>query len=324
MAPALQVAGARVVLGAHDVLAGIDLTVEEGETVAVLGPSGGGKSTLLRAIAGLQRLDAGAVTLDGRDLDRVSPHRRGIGLMFQDDALFPHRDVAANIAFGPRMQGKSRAEQRARVAELLTLVGLAGREHRAVASLSGGERKRVALARALAPKPRALLLDEPLGALDRALRDRLVSDLRDLFDEIHQTAVYVTHDVAEAFALGNRVAVLRAGRIVQIAAPERLWAAPADAWIARFIGLENVEERGQTSFVTHPEGVVLRPAAGGNAVVVAALRDGPVVTLRARYDDGREIVSAHAGLAAPAPGSRVDVQVDRAAVIEVPTDLALD
>ena len=152
----------------------------------------------------------------------------------------------------------------------------------------------------------------------------IIADLRDLFDEIQQTAVYVTHDVAEAFALGNRVAVLRAGRIVQIAAPERLWAAPADAWIARFIGLENVEERGQTSFVTHPEGVVLRPAAGGNAVVVAALRDGPVVTLRARYDDGREIVSAHAGLAAPAPGSRVDVQVDRAAVIEVPTDLALD
>jgi thiamine transport system ATP-binding protein len=324
MAPALQVAGARVVLGGHEALAGVDLAVEEGETVAVLGPSGGGKSTLLRAIAGLQPLDAGAVTLDERDLDGVPPHRRGIGLMFQDDALFPHRDVAANIAFGLRMQGKGNAEQGARVAELLALVGLEGRENRAVASLSGGERKRVALARALAPVPRVLLLDEPLGALDRALHDRLVSELRDLFDEIHQTAVYVTHDVAEAFALGNRVAVLRAGRILQIAAPEQLWAAPADAWVARFIGLENVDERGATSRVTRPEGVVLRPAAGGSAIVVAAHRDGPVVTLRARYDDGREIVSAQAGLAAPAPGTRVDVQIDQTAVIDVPTDLARD
>ena len=147
--------------------------------------------------------------------------------------------------------------------ELLALVGLEGREHRAVASLSGGERKRVALARALAPAPRVLLLDEPLGALDRALHDRLVSELRDLFAEIGQTAVYVTHDVAEAFALGGRVAVMRAGRIVQVASPERLWAAPADAWVARFIGLENVDERGATSLVTRPEGVVLRPDPAG-------------------------------------------------------------
>ena len=321
MAPALQVAGARVVLGGHEALAGVDLAVEEGETVAVLGPSGGGKSTLLRAIAGLQALDAGTVTLAGRDLDGVPPHRRGIGLMFQDDALFPHRDVAANIAFGLRMQGKGRAEQGARVVELLSLVGLAGREHRAVASLSGGERKRVALARALAPAPRVLLLDEPIGALDRALHDRLVSELRDLFVEIHLTAVYVTHDVAEAFALGNRVAVLRAGRILQVASPEQLWAAPADAWVARFIGLQNVDERGPTSLVTRPEGVVLRPTADGAATVVAVHRDGPLVTLRARYDDGSEIVSAQAGLSAPAPGTRVDVEIDHTAVIEVPTDL---
>jgi thiamine transport system ATP-binding protein len=191
-----------------------------------------------------------------------------------------------------------------------------------VASLSGGERKRVALARALAPAPRVLLLDEPLGALDRALHARLVSELHDLFDEIHLTAVYVTHDVAEAFALGNRVAVLRAGRILQVASPEQLWGAPADAWVARFIGLQNVDERGPTSLVTRPEGVVLRPAAGGAATVVAVQRDGPLVTLRARYDDGSEIVSAQAGLSAPAPGTRVDVEIDRTAVIEVPTDLS--
>jgi len=318
----MQITGARVVLGRHEALADVDLEVAQGETVAVLGPSGGGKSTVLRAIAGLQRLDGGTVALDGRDLDGVPPHRRGIGLMFQDDALFPHRDVAANIAFGLRMQGASRAEQDARVAELLGLVGLEGREHRAVASLSGGERKRVALARSLAPAPRVLLLDEPLGALDRALHDRLVTELRDLFDEIRQTAVYVTHDVAEAFALGDRVAVLRAGRILQVASPEQLWAAPADAWVARFIGLANVEERGATSLVTRPEGVVMRPDPGGDALVVATQRDGPLVTLRALYDNGREIVSAHAGLAAPTPGTRVEVEVDPAAVSEVPTDVA--
>jgi thiamine transport system ATP-binding protein len=227
--------------------------------------------------------------------------------------------VAANIAFGLRMQGAGRAEQAVRVTELLALVGLEGREHRAVRSLSGGERKRVALARALAPAPRVLLLDEPLGALDRALHDRLVAELRDLFDEIGQTAVYVTHDVAEAFALGNRVAVLRDGRILQVASPEQLWSAPADAWVARFIGLENVEERGATAIVTRPEGVVLRPDPGGDAVVVSTQRDGPVVTLRARYDNGREIVSAQAGLAAPPPGTRVEVVIDRTAVIEVPT-----
>ncbi len=315
----LRVDDARVVLGGHDALAGVDLEVAGGSIVALLGPSGSGKSTLLRAIAGLQRLDRGALTLDGQSLAGVPPHRRGIGLMFQDDALFPHRDVAANVAFGLRMQGASRTAIAARVAELLALVGLGGREHRAIASLSGGERKRVALARALAPAPRVLLLDEPLGALDRPLHDRLVVELRDLFDEIGQTALYVTHDVAEAFAVGTRVAVMRAGAIVQVATPERLWEAPADAWVARFIGLANVEERGTRALVTRPEAVVFRADPQGAAVVVSAHREGPVVTLRARYDDGREIVSAHTGLAPPIRGTRVTVEISLGAVVEVPT-----
>ena len=315
----LCVRDARVTLGHHPALAGVDLDVERGTIVAILGPSGSGKSTLLRVIAGLQRLDAGSVMLDGRSLAGIPPHRRGIGLMFQDDALFPHRDVAANVAFGLRMQGVPRSAAAARVSELLDVVGLDGRGHRAATSLSGGERKRVALARALAPSPRVLLLDEPLGALDRELHDRLVTELKDFFAEIRQTAVYVTHDVSEAFALGTEVAVMREGSITQVASPERLWAAPADAWVARFIGLANVDERGLTSFVTRPEGVDFRPDASGGAVVVSAFRDGPVVTLRARYDDGREIVSAHTGLDPPAPGVRVAVAVDRAAVVEVPT-----
>ena len=322
MQPALEVVGARVALGGHPALAGADLEVPGGATVAVLGPSGSGKSTLLRAVAGLQRLDEGSVTLDGRPLDGVPPHRRGIGLMFQDDALFPHRDVAANVAFGLRMSRVPRAAAAARVTELLALVGLEGRERRSIASLSGGERKRVALARALAPAPRVVLLDEPLGALDRPLHDRLVTELRDLFDRIGQTAVYVTHDVAEAFVIGTRVAVMREGRILQVASPEQLWARPADAWVARFVGLANVQELGSTSRVTRPEAVVLRPDAAGEATVISAHRDGPLVTLRARYDDGREIASAHAGLKPPAPGMRVAVEIDRAAVIEVPTSIS--
>jgi thiamine transport system ATP-binding protein len=321
MPPALEVAGASVMLGGHQALAGVGLEVDAGETIAVLGPSGSGKSTLLRAIAGLQRLDSGSVTLDGRALDGVPPHRRGVGLMFQDDALFPHRDVAANVVFGLRMAGVDRATATARVTELLALVGLEGREGRSIASLSGGERKRVALARALAPAPRVLLLDEPLGALDRALHDRLVEELGALFERIAQTAVYVTHDVAEAFALGARVAVMRDGRVVQVASPERLWAAPADAWVARFIGLANVEEVEAISRVTRPEAVVLRADPAGEAIVISVLRDGPLVTLRARYDDGREIASAQAGVEPPTPGTRVAVEIDRAAVIEVPTSI---
>ena len=318
----LTVRDARVVLGGHQALAGADLDVERGAIVAVLGPSGSGKSTLLRAIAGLQRLDDGSVTLGGRSLAGVPPHRRGIGLMFQDDVLFPHRDVAANVSFGLRMQGMARAAAAARVAELLSLVGLGGREHRTVGSLSGGERKRVALARALAPAPQVLLLDEPLGALDRPLHDRLVVELKGLFDEIRQTAVYVTHDVAEAFAFGTRIAVMREGAVAQVATPERLWAYPGDDWVARFIGLENIDERGGTSFVTHPEGVVFRADANGEAVVISSQRNGPLVTLRARYDDGREIVSTRTALAPPAPGARVAVEIDRAAVVEVPTATA--
>jgi thiamine transport system ATP-binding protein len=318
MAASLQVVGARVTLGEHAALAAVGVTVAGGTTVAVLGPSGSGKSTLLRAIAGLQPLDAGVVTLDGRSLAGVPAHRRGVGLMFQDDALFPHRDVAANIAFGLRMQGIGGAQAQARVRELLDLVGLPGRERRSVPSLSGGEQKRVALARALAPDPRVLLLDEPLGALDRPLHDRLVGELGELFASIGQTAVYVTHDVAEAFALGAKVAVMREGRIVQVATPEDLWAQPADAWVARFIGLANVAESGATAIVVRPEGVSFRPDPQGDAVVDGARRDGPLVTLSARYDDGREIVSAETGLAPPAPGVRVTVEIDPAAVVEIP------
>ncbi len=316
----LAIRAAHVTLGGHPALAGVDLDVSSGTVMALLGPSGSGKSTLLRSVAGLQRLDDGTIELDGRPLAGVAAHERGIGLMFQDDALFPHRDVAQNVGFGLRMQGADPATVAARVAELLDLVRLPGREHRSVRSLSGGERKRVALARALAPSPRLLLLDEPLGALDRPLHDRLVRDLGALFARLDQTTLYVTHDVAEAFALGHRVAVIRDGRIAQVATPEELWSSPANAWVAHFIGLANVDERGATTVITRPEGVRLVPDPSGNAVVESSRRDGPLVTLEARFPDGRRIVSAHAGPDPSGLGQRVRVEIDADAVSEVPTE----
>jgi thiamine transport system ATP-binding protein len=217
-------------------LDGVDLTVHEREIVSVLGPSGSGKSTLLRAIAGLAPEATGRVRWNGVDLASVPPHRREFGLMFQDHALFPHRDVIGNVVFGLRMQRRPRAEADARARETLALVGLGGFEHRRVADLSGGEQQRVALARALAPAPRLLMLDEPLGALDRALRDRLVAELRALFVRLGLTIVFVTHDHDEAFGLADRVVVMQGGHIAQSGSPAEVWDHPADSFVARFLG----------------------------------------------------------------------------------------
>lgn len=200
----LEVRDLVVRFGERTVLDGLQLQVADAEVVAVLGPSGSGKSTLLRVIAGLLAPDAGSVVLNGTDVTGLPAHRRGVGLVFQDEQLFPHLDVAANIAFGLRMQSAGRAEITARVDELLALVGLSGFHHRRVGSLSGGEAKRVALARSLAPRPKVLLLDEPLTGLDRELHDRLVADLATLLRATHTTAVLVTHDRDEAAAIAER------------------------------------------------------------------------------------------------------------------------
>jgi thiamine transport system ATP-binding protein len=204
----LEVDGVTVRFDERAVLDDLSLTVETGEVVALLGPSGCGKSTLLRVIAGLHVPDAGRVCWDGEDLVGVPPHKRGIGLVFQDLQLFPHKDVGANVAFGLRMQHAPKDEIRAHVAELLTLVGLPGYERRRVGTLSGGEAQRVALARSLAPAPRLLLLDEPLGALDRDLHDRLAVDVGALLRRVGITAVHVTHDEDEARTIGDRLVVL--------------------------------------------------------------------------------------------------------------------
>ena len=294
-------------------LDGASLEVGRGEVVTVLGPSGSGKTTLLRVVAGLQAPDSGRVLLDGGDLSTTPPHRRGIGLVFQDHALFPHRDVAANVAFGLRMRGDPDERASSRTAELLDLVGLGGFERRSVGSLSGGEQQRVALARALAPEPRVLLLDEPLGSLDRRLRDRLLDDLERLFDELGLTAVYVTHDQTEAFTLGDRVAVMRAGQVVQIATPDELWAHPADADVARFLGLANVDG----DEVIRPEAVTVRSSPAGNGRVERAVRTGPLVRLRIALDDGRSLDAAVAAVEHPQPGDRVDVTIDPEGIVRL-------
>ncbi|WP_156910973.1 ABC transporter ATP-binding protein [Actinomyces gerencseriae] len=238
----LSLRGLRVVYrgtrGAARVTAvdGVDLDVSRGETVALLGPSGCGKSSLLRAVAGLEDLAGGTVMWDGRDVVRVPVHRRGFGLMLQDGQLFPFRDVAGNVAYG--LTGLPRRERRPRVEEMLELVGLPGYGPRDIATLSGGQAQRVALARSLAPRPRLLLLDEPLSALDRALREQLAVDLREILAGQGTTALYVTHDHGEARVVADRVGVMDAGRLLRLDAPEALWADPGDETVARFLGLQ--------------------------------------------------------------------------------------
>jgi thiamine transport system ATP-binding protein len=293
----------------------VDLSVPDGSVLALLGPSGCGKSTLLRAVAGLEPAAAGRVCWDGADLAGVPVHRREFGLVFQDGQLFPHRDVAGNVAFGLRMRRMPRAAARARVAELLDLVGLAGYESRRSTELSGGEQQRVALARALAPRPRLLLLDEPLSSLDRALREQLAIDLARVLTGT--TALVVTHDHDEAFTLADRVGVMRAGRIVQTGPPAEVWRQPADEETARFLGCgvilpATVEdgvvtcELGSVELPWAPPGdalLGLRPSAlratvgptGVKGEVLQRVHRRDHVRLRVRLDGGRE-VDAVAGM----------------------------
>lgn len=208
------------------------------ETLALLGPSGCGKSTLLRVIAGLEQPDGGSLYLGERDITNVPPQSRGFGMVFQDYALFPHLNVEKNIAFG--LAGQGGTQKTKRVGELLELVGLANYEKRRIHELSGGEQQRVALARALAPKPKILLLDEPLSNLDLTLRDTLKQELRSILSSLGIGAVYVTHDQGEAFALSQRIAVMKQGGIVQVAPQSELYNQPANPWVARFLGHPNL------------------------------------------------------------------------------------
>jgi thiamine transport system ATP-binding protein len=225
---------------AYDGVVAVDdvtLEVPDGSVLAVLGPSGCGKSTLLRAVAGLEPLSAGSIAFDDQVVDRLPTHKRGFALMFQDGQLFGHMSVARNIGYALRLR---RRPSDARVAELLALVGLEGFADRLPATLSGGERQRVALARALAVEPRLLLLDEPLSALDAGLRERLAVDLREILHTAGTTALMVTHDHEEAFHVADRLAVMRAGRVVQSGPIGEVWAAPVDTATALFLGYARV------------------------------------------------------------------------------------
>lgn len=329
MSASVELLDLSVRFGAITALDGVDLDVAAGEVVAVLGPSGSGKSTLLRCIAGLQRPDCGQVVVGGRDLAGVPPHQRGVGMMFQQPALFPHRDVAGNIGFGLRQLGQRGREVDDAVAELLDLVGLPGTEHRSIDELSGGEQQRVALARALAPKPSVLLLDEPMGALDRVLRERLVRDLRVLFDQIGVTVLAVTHDQAEAFALADRVVVMAAGRAVQVGTPAAVWRAPADPSVAALLGLGNVIDAvvvdgtatsawgtvavpggdGAAVLLVRPAGAVLDPAGTVEATVVTATFQGGHTTVELAVTGAPALRIEVPSASAPARGDSVRIRL---------------
>ncbi len=232
----LVLAGVRAAYGSHEVLRGIDLSVPAGEMLVVLGPSGSGKSTLLRVVAGLEPATAGTVRLAGRDITRLRPGRRNVSMVFQSYALFPHLTVLANITFGLEVRDVRRGQAAARARQAAETAGCADLLDRRPGELSGGERQRVALARALAREPDAYLLDEPLSNLDAELRVQTRTELRKLHERVGGTMLHVTHDQTEALVLGDRVAVLRDGRLEQVGTPAEIWSSPATLFVARFVG----------------------------------------------------------------------------------------
>jgi ABC-type Fe3+/spermidine/putrescine transport system ATPase subunit len=223
-------------------LRGISFSVSQGETVCLLGASGSGKSTLLRMIAGLENPERGRILFNGADLAQTPTHLRDFGLVFQDYGLFPHLNIFDNVAFGLKMRNLPTAEISLRVAALLEKVNLTGFETRKVTDLSGGEQQRVALARALAPRPRLLMFDEPLGALDRTLKESLLQEIRAILHETKIPVIYVTHDQDEAFAIADRILLLRDGEIVRVGTPAEVWSNPGSAWAAKFLDAGNVIE----------------------------------------------------------------------------------
>lgn len=307
-------------------------TVDDGSVVAVLGPSGCGKSTLLRAVAGLEQPSSGTITWDGADLARTPTHQRGFALMFQDGQLFGHLTVARNVAYALRIRRARNTA--ARVDELLALVGLDGYADRLPATLSGGERQRVALARSLAADPRLLLLDEPLSALDAGLRERLATDLRDILRTSGTTTLVVTHDQEEAFALADRLVVMRDGQIVQQGDIADVWAHPVDAATALFLGYARVLTGPAAARVLAAAGL---PPAGAVAVRRSALTldprgglhgglNGVVRSSRATPDQVRLVVDVEGvgevdAVAGPgshaAPGDAISLTVDPARTAQI-------
>lgn len=268
------------------ILRGVSLQVESGEIVALLGPSGCGKTTLLRIVAGLEEPSSGSLLYKGQELVKIPVHERGFGLVFQDYALFPHKDVAGNIEFGLRMLGWDEKRRAERVSQVLELVGLSGFENREIHELSGGEQQRVALARSLAPSPRVLLLDEPMGSLDRALRERLMREMRTILKEAGGmlerpegiTSIFVTHDQEEAFAVADRILVMNAGLIEQEGTPAELFRKPKNVFVSRFLGMDNLLEGKIVSL----EPTMVKTKAAEFLISTGSLEVGQRVTLLIR------------------------------------------
>lgn len=320
----LEVTGAEVRYDDVLAVAGVDLTVGPGEILALLGASGSGKSSLLRGIAGLEPLVSGRVRWNAEDVTRVPVHARGFGMMFQDGQLFHHLSVAGNIAYG--LHSRPKPHRRERVAELLGLVGLAGYGGRRVSELSGGQAQRVALARSLAPGPRLLLLDEPLSALDRNLREHLVGVLGDVLRATGSTAIYVTHDQDEAFALADRVGVMDDGALVQLDPPDALWRQPVSRGVAEFLGYEPflpADRAAELGLTGVPAGRVVGIGPSG---LVAAPDGVPVPVLGQHYQRGEVLIEiglpdGQPGVvraAAKTPEERIAVALDPAGCVVVP------
>lgn len=318
----LDVTNLSVAYGNHAALADVNLRVESGERFGIMGPSGAGKSTLLRVLAGLEPPDSGTVIVNGTDITTMPTHERPVGLMFQDNALFPHMSVHDNIAYGLRMRGLPRDRRTDRVHELLDLVSLGGFGDRSPLSLSGGEQQRVALARTLAPQPSLILFDEPLGAIDQSLKDGLLVELISIVKKVGTTSVYVTHDRTEAEAFAQRVAIMNAGSVARTDTPLALWQDPQTAFIARFIGHRNVVDG--TALGLRPGPVVvpttaIRPSKGAGitgTIVARTFRDGA-------YDitvdiHGQRIVMAD--IVGAQEGINVTVDIDEADVMALAVD----
>ncbi|GAA4116484.1 ABC transporter ATP-binding protein [Nocardioides fonticola] len=332
--------GLRRSYGDVHALDGLDLDLAAGEMVVLLGPSGCGKTTALRALAGLEIPDTGSVAIGGRDVTRTPPNKRDIGMVFQAYSLFPHLTVLDNVAFGLRLRGRTRAARRERAAEMLALVGLGAHGDRFPVQLSGGQQQRVALARALAVEPAVLLLDEPLSALDAQVRVQLREEIRRIQREVGTTTLFVTHDQEEALAVADRVGVMNAGRLEQIAPPAELYTAPATAFVAGFIGLSSPLSarvtggraellalgasvpvlpgsiEGAGTALLRPESLGLVPDPSGTARVAAVSFLGAVTRYDADLPDGSRITVQAATRGVPLQvGDAVRVEVEERAVL---------